>query len=83
MQDADPAALSRIGEVLLVAGGSVEVLWADGSRSAADPQQLFVVSGDDDMDGPVGTVFKCRCHSRLDTSVSGDECSRRYAYQSR
>ena len=53
VQDADPDALSRIGEVLLVAGGGVEVLWADGRRSTAQPAQLFVVSGDDDMGGPV------------------------------
>lgn len=57
VQDADPEALSRIGEVLLVAGGRVDVLWADGTRSAAEPQQLFVVSGDDDMDGPVRAVL--------------------------
>ena len=57
MQDADPDALSRIGEVLLVAGGGVDVLWADGSRSTAQPAQLFVVSGDDeDMGGPVSIV---------------------------
>jgi hypothetical protein len=55
VQDADPDALSRIGEVLLVVGGGVDVLWADGSRSTAQPAQLFVVSGDDDMGGPVGT----------------------------
>lgn len=39
-----------------MAGGGVEVLWADGSRSTAQPAQLFVVSGDDDMGGPVGTA---------------------------
>lgn len=47
LQDANAAALSRIGEVLRISDGRVEVAWANGTRSAAEPQQLFVLSGED------------------------------------
>lgn len=53
MQDPNAAALTCIGEVLGIGGGEVHVAWADGSRSSVQPQQLFVVSAEDDAAGEV------------------------------
>lgn len=49
--DANAAALSCIGEVVGISGGQVHVAWADGSSGYVQPQQLFVVSAEDDGAG--------------------------------
>ena len=50
LQDANPEAQARIGEVMGFAEGRVRVRWVTGVESDAAPAELFIVSTDEEAD---------------------------------